>query len=125
MGLRFLDAQRASRLDALCALIVPGAHRVGPSVYVDALLAAMPVEESERILQAIDLLSVADSARSLTRFSRTAEFALVRALAIEAFYSDFIAPGHPGPGAWSEIDFHPPRELDLERDWSYLGSEPS
>ncbi len=46
-----------------------------------------------------------------------------RALAIEAFYSDFVAPGKAGPGAWTEIDFQPPRAADLDRDWSYLEIE--
>jgi hypothetical protein len=46
---------------------------------------------------------------------------LVRALACEAFYSDFVAPGAPGPGAWVEIDFAPPLAARLQKDWSYLG----
>ena len=46
---------------------------------------------------------------------------LVRALAGEAFYSDFVAPGAPGPGAWDEIDFRPPLAARLDKDWSYLG----
>jgi hypothetical protein len=46
---------------------------------------------------------------------------LVRALACEAFYSDFVAPGAPGPGAWAEIDFAPPLAARLQKDWSYLG----
>lgn len=123
MGLRILDAKRASHLDALCTLIVPGSERVGPCLYIDALLAALPAGERDPVLQAIDLLCEADSPETLARHARSAEFALVRALVIEAFYSDFIAPGYPGPGAWSEINFHPPREVDLERDWRYLGIE--
>jgi hypothetical protein len=46
---------------------------------------------------------------------------LVRALACEAYYSDFVAPGAPGPGAWDEIDFKPPPAARLNKDWSYLG----
>ena len=46
---------------------------------------------------------------------------MVRALAVEAFYSDFVAPGAPGPGAWEEIDFNSPLATRLEKDWSYLG----
>ena len=46
---------------------------------------------------------------------------LVRALACEAFYSDFVAPGARGPGAWEEIDFKPPLAARLHKDWSYLG----
>ena len=33
---------------------------------------------------------------------------MVRALAVEAYYSDFVAPGARGPGAWDEIDFNSP-----------------
>ena len=46
---------------------------------------------------------------------------LVRALACEAFYSDFVAPGAQGPGGWEEIDFKPPLAARLDKDWSYLG----
>jgi len=119
--LRVLDRHRAAGVEALCELIVPGSARVGPSVYVDAILAAMPAGAREDALRAIDALSGARSADALAPRAHTPEFALVRALAIEAFYSDFVAPGSEGPGAWAEIDFEPPRAVDLERDWSYLG----
>ena len=46
-------------------------------------------------------------ARSPSTSARPA-FALVRALAIEAYYSDFVAPGREAPGAWAEIDFNSP-----------------
>ena len=59
--------------------------------------------------------------RALGERSLTPEFQLVRALACEAFYSDFVAPGAPGPGAWDEIDFKPPLAARLDKDWSYLG----
>lgn len=121
MALRILDGQRAAGVEALCELIVPGSGRVGPVVYIDAVLAAMPPDARAGALQAIDALSGADCADALAQRERTPEFALVRALAIEAFYSDFVAPGREGPGAWAEIDFEPPRAVDLERDWSYLG----
>ena len=51
----------------------------------------------------------------------TPEFQLARALACEAFYSDFVAPGAAGPGAWAEIDFNSPLATRLHKDWSYLG----
>lgn len=121
MALRMLDEQRARALDALCELIVPGSARIGPVVYIDAVLAAMPAEASAGALRAIDALAGASTTDALAQHERTPEFALVRALAIEAYYSDFVAPGRAGPGAWAEIDFRPPRAEDLERDWSYLG----
>jgi hypothetical protein len=40
---------------------------------------------------------------------------------IEAYYSDFVAPGKEGPGAWAEIDFNSPQATRLAKDWSYLG----
>ena len=45
----------------------------------------------------------------------------MRALAIEAFYSDFVAPGVDATGAWEEIDFNTPLATRLAKDWSYLG----
>ena len=45
----------------------------------------------------------------------------MRALAIEAYYSDFVAPGREGPGAWQEIDFNSPLATRLDKDWSLLG----
>ena len=121
MSLAVLDEDRAGALEALCELIVPGSARVGPVAYVDAVLAAMPAEVRAAALGAIDALSGADSADALAALAHTPGFAMVRALAIEAYYSDFVAPGSPGPGAWAEIDFQPPRAADLERDWSWLG----
>jgi len=124
-GLRILDRQGADALAALCELIVPGCARVGPVVYIDAVLASMPADARADALRAIEALSGASTSEALARYQRTPEFALLRALAIEAYYSDFVAPGSAGPGAWTEIDFQPPRALDLERDWSYLGIAPA
>ena len=53
--------------------------------------------------------------------SGTPDFFWVRALAIEAFYSDFVAPGVDATGAWEEIDFNTPLATRLAKDWSYLG----
>ncbi|MCG3188568.1 MAG: hypothetical protein LKCHEGNO_00629 [Burkholderiaceae bacterium] len=121
MTLRVLDEQAARAAAALCEAIVPGSSRVGPVVYVDAMLARMPSEPRQAALQAIGALAPAVADGTLAQHERTPGFAMVRALAIEAYYSDFVAPGSPGPGAWAEIDFQPPRAADLERDWSWLG----
>ena len=121
-ALKTLDEPRAKALEALCELIVPGSSRVGPVVYVDALLAGMPPPVRDHALEAIDALApAAGSAEALAGHERTPEFAFVRALAIEAFYSDFVAPGMAGPGAWAEIDFNSPLATRLHKDWSYLG----
>jgi long-chain-alcohol oxidase len=115
--LRTLDDRLAERLEALCEAIVPGSARVGPVVYVDAVLTAMPPPAREFALASIDALDPA----ALADHERTPEFAFVRALAIEAYYSDFVAPGRDGPGAWADIDFSTPLAMRLAKDWSYLG----
>jgi hypothetical protein len=51
----------------------------------------------------------------------TPPFLQVRALAIEAFYSDFVAPGASGPSAYEEIDFHSPLAMRIAKDWSFMG----
>jgi hypothetical protein len=121
--LRALDAQRAEAMERLCELIVPGSGRVGPVVYVDALIADMPPPVRDGALAAIDALApaAAQGADALAERAQTPEFGMIRALAIEAFYSDFVAPGSVGPGAWEEIDFNSPLALRLQKDWSYLG----
>lgn len=123
MALRTLDARRAEAVETLCELFVPGSSRVGPVVYVDAVLTAMPPEARTGALAAIDALApaAAGGADTLAEHERTPEFALLRALAVEAYYSDFVAPGKDGPGAWSEIDFNSPLAMRLAKDWSYLG----
>jgi hypothetical protein len=122
-ALRALDVQRAAAVEALCELIVPGSSSVGPVVYVDALIAGMPPGVREGALAAIDALApaAAQGADALAEHERTPEFGFVRALAIEAYYSDFVAPGKEGPGAWTAIDFNTPLATRLDKDWSYLG----
>jgi hypothetical protein len=112
-----LDEQRAAALEALCELIVPGSARVGPVVYIDALLALMPEPVRDGALASIDALTP-PTAETLAEKERTPEFAFVRVLAIEAFYSDFVAPGRDAVGAWEEIDFAPPAARRLRKDWS-------
>jgi len=121
--LRALDTQRAEAMGQLCELIVPGSGRVGPVVYVDALIAGMPPPVRDGALAAIDALApaAAQGADALAERAQTPEFGFVRALAIEAYYSDFVAPGREAHGAWEEIDFNSPLALRLKKDWSYLG----
>jgi hypothetical protein len=119
-----LDEHRSAVVRSLCDLIVPGSARVGPEVYIDALLARMPDADREQILASIDALApaAAGGAEALGEHQFTPEFMAIRALACEAFYSDFVAPGAAGPGAWEEIDFKPPLAARLDKDWSYLGA---
>jgi hypothetical protein len=118
-----LDEHRASVVRALCDLIVPGSARVGPEIYIDALLARMPADDRNAVIASFDALEepAARGADGLREHQFTADFAVVRALACEAFYSDFVAPGADATGAWQEIDFSSPLATRLAKDWSYLG----
>lgn len=117
-ALKVLDGARAVTLERLCEAIVPGSAAVGPVVYIDALLAGMPPGVRAGALASIDELGAAGD---LAAHERTPAFGFVRALAIEAYYSDFVAPGRTAPGAWREIDFNSPLATRLAKDWSFLG----
>jgi hypothetical protein len=121
--LRNLDQSRATALESLCETIVPGSSRVGPTVYIDALMSNMSEPEREAIAQSIDALADAapGGAEALKARAGTPAFLHIRALAIEAYYSDFLAPGATGPTAYEEIDFHSPLAMRINKDWSYLG----
>ena len=121
--LRNLDPDRAATLAKLCEAIVPGSARVGPVVYIDALLSRMPVGERDAVIGGIDALADAAGGGepALREHATEPAFLQIRALAVEAFYSDFVAPGAPGPGAYEEIDFHSPLALRIAKDWSFMG----
>ncbi len=122
-GRRTLDAGQAAALERLCELIVPGSGRVGPVLYIDALLTAMPPEHRDGVLSSIESLGeiAQGGVDALAAHAHSPDFLGLRALAIEAYYSDFVAPGVDAEGAWAEIDFHPPAAALLRKDWSYLG----
>jgi hypothetical protein len=115
--LQVLDVETARIVEQVCDAIVPGSARVQPAVYVDALLARMDAGTRGAAIAAF--ASVADGETST--HAGTPDFLWVRALAIEAFYSDFVAPGVDATGAWTEIDFNTPLATRLAKDWSYLG----
>jgi len=120
---RIMDESRASALAALCEAIVPGSARCEPAVYVDAKLAMVDEGTRSAALAALDALADAagGGADALTERAATPEFLMVRALAIEAYYSDFVAPGAEGPGAWEEIDFRFSLADRIKHDWSFMG----
>jgi hypothetical protein len=120
---RNLDDGRAAVLASLCETIVPGSSAIGPVVYIDALMSAMSEPEREAIQGAIDALAedAPKGAEALRAHAFTPAFLHIRALAIEAYYSDFKAPGAPGPSAYEAIDFHSPLAMRINKDWSYLG----
>jgi len=121
--MRVLSDQQGELVRTVCELIVPGCARVGGEVYVDALLARMPEGDRAGAVACFEALAPAAErgVDGLREVELTPEFQLARALACEAFYSDFVAPGAPGPGAWQEIDFNSPLATRLDKDWSYLG----
>jgi hypothetical protein len=118
-----LDDRRAAAVEALCDLIVPGSAAVGPAVYIDAVLTAMPEAMRRFAVHAIDTLAPAATrgAEALAEHERTPEFGLVRALACEAYYSDFVAPGRDARGAYADIDFNSPLATRIAKDWSFMG----
>jgi hypothetical protein len=115
--LQVLDVETARMVERVCDAIVPGSARVHPAVYVDALLARMDEGPRAAALGAFASLAGGEIGERVG----TPEFLQVRALAIEAFYSDFVAPGVDATGAWAEIDFNTPLATRLAKDWSYLG----
>ena len=116
-GLQVLDLETAALVESVCDAIVPGSARVRPAVYIDALIAQM--DEGGRAAVLESFATVANG--ELASHAGTPAFLHVRALAIEAFYSDFVAPGVDATGAWEEIDFNSPLATRLAKDWSYLG----
>jgi hypothetical protein len=120
---RVLDAERLAALERVGELIVPGATATGSALYVDARLVAMPAPARDHFLAAIDELGAvaAGGAQALAPHAHSPAFLGLRALVIEAYYSDFVAPGSDAPGAWAEIGFDPPAAAFLRKDWSYLG----
>lgn len=93
-------------------------------MYVDAVLAQAPAPAQQAARQAIDALApYADGTEeTLAPMAPTPEFQMIRAMAAEAYYSDFVAPDAEGPGAWQEIGFVFPLATKYVKDWSYLGA---
>lgn len=121
--LRCLDDRRADVLASLCETLVPGCARVGAEVYIDAVLANAPAPVQQAAFDAIDTLAphAGGGEEALAPMAPTPEFQMIRAMAAEAYYSDFVAPGAEGPGAWQEIGFVFPLATKYVKDWSYLG----
>ncbi len=115
--LQVLDAEQARIVESVCDAIVPGSARVGPAVYIDALLAKL--DDGTRAATIDEFLGLVGADFAEVLF--TPAFLHVRALAIEAYYSDFVAPGLDVTGAWAEIDFNTPLATRLAKDWSFLG----
>jgi len=121
--MRVLDEATAAQVTTVCELIVPGCERTGAAVYIDALLRRMPDGDRGAALAAFATLAEAAAAggEAFTQRQFTPEFGLARALACEAYYSDFVADGADGPSGWVQIGFAPPLAMRINKDWSYLG----
>ena len=93
-------------------------------MYIDAVLAKAPAPVQQAAVDAIDTLAphAGGGEETLAPLAPTPEFQMIRAMAAEAYYSDFVAPGAEGPGAWQEIGFVFPLATKYVKDWSYLGA---
>jgi hypothetical protein len=118
--MQVLTGEQAAAVRSVCEAIVPGCERLGAEVYIDALMARMDGDMREVAIGAFTSLAGCDE-DALRERQFTPEFGLARAMACEAFYSDFVAPGASGPGAYEEIDFRFPLADRITKDWSYLG----
>lgn len=121
--LRELEPAAAERVRALCEALVPGSAAAGPELYVDALVCELP--EAERAAAVADLEQVAAAAErgELASLAGTPAFERARLWAVEAYYSDFVAPGSEDRGAWHRIGFEFPLTEQLRKDWSFMGIE--
>jgi hypothetical protein len=93
-------------------------------MYIDAVLASAPAPARQAAVDAIDTLAPYSDGgeEALAPMAPTPEFQMIRAMAAEAYYSDFVAVGADGPGAWEEIGFVFPLATNYVKDWSYLGA---
>jgi hypothetical protein len=117
-----LTADEAEIVARVCELLVPGSASVGPAVYVDAAAADWPEEQQMQLRAAIAALAPVreEGEAFLARHEGEPEFALMRALAIDGYYSDFAQPGYEGPTAWDDIEFNSEQARRLQKDWSYM-----
>jgi hypothetical protein len=120
-NLRHIEPEAAERVRALCEAIVPGSAAVGPEAYVDALIEELP--ESERAVALADLAEAATAAErgELAAIAGAPAFERARVMAAEAYYSDFVAAGVPGPGAYDRIGFKFTLADKVRKDWSFMG----
>lgn len=102
--------------------MVPGSSAVGPEVYLDSDAADQPEGLRQLIQESLDASqAILDSGGTWEQVAREPFFGLLRAKAIEAYYSDFRQPGYDGPSAWDEIDFtSAPWAARAKQDWSFL-----
>ncbi|GAA3399193.1 GMC family oxidoreductase N-terminal domain-containing protein [Cryptosporangium minutisporangium] len=115
---------QATVLAELCEAIVPGSVAAGAPAYIERAVAGLSAAEEDQLHAAIGLLSAVGT-DGLARLTGTAAFALLRRLAIEAYYGDFTLPGHTGPTPHETIGFTPAAATRLRKDWTFLGDIPT
>jgi choline dehydrogenase-like flavoprotein len=114
-------------LAQLCEHLVPGSRAIGPEEYIAQADAGMSPSEEDDLHAAIGLLAPAagQGAEALAPLAGSSAFALIRRLAIEAYYGDFAVPAHTGPTGWDDIGFDAPEARRLRKDWSFLTEPPA
>ena len=120
-SLRHIEPEAAERIRVLCDTIVPGSAAVGPEVYVDALIDEMPEPERPAALADLEQAAAAAERGELAALAGTPAFERARVMAVEAYYSDFVAVEAPGPGAYRRIGFTFPLADKVRKDWSFMG----
>ena len=108
-------------LARFCDLVVPGSAGVGAVDYIERALDRMSAAEEDAVHAAIGVVA---SATTPDRMVDTRAFEILRALAVEAYYGDYVAPGRPGPGGHTAIGFDPPAARRLRKDWAFLDASP-
>ena len=116
----FFSDEEAAVLEGVCEAVVPGSAPVGPVTYIDSVALELPPPLQEAVRGAIAELAPALREQRLDEAQFGPGFQLLRALAIEAYYSDFAEPGYDGPTAWDAIDFSSSQARRLRKDWSFL-----
>ena len=120
-GLRHIESREAERVRSLCEALVPGSAAVGPEVYVDALVDELPEAERPAALADLDRVAAAAERGDLASLAGTPAFERARVMAVEAYYSDFVAVEAPGPGAYRRIGFTFPLADKVRKDWGFMG----
>jgi hypothetical protein len=120
-SLRHIESREGERVRALCEVLVPGSAVVGPEVYVDALIGELPAAERPAALADLDQVAAAAEQGELASLAGTPAFERARVMAVEAYYSDFVAVEAPGPGAYRRIGFSFPLADMVRKDWSFMG----
>lgn len=112
---RLFGEAQAAVLSGVCERIVPGSDGAAAVDYIERAVAGMTAAEEDALHAAIGLLG-----GNGTTLPGTAAFGLLRRLAIEAYYGDYVLPGHTGPTPHETIGFTPPAAARLRKDWSFL-----